>query len=193
MNNTFTYYDKNYESLLSRYKDADVTELHKIFLKYLPSNSSLLDLGFGSGRDLQFLYNKGYRVYGLDSCKNFIDSFLNKNIQVLYTKLPNINLNSFNLKQFDSIISIATLMHLTKEEIKMTIKNIKTILSKEGIVIISYSTIPRENDERFFEKLDSTYMKKEFEKLGFLEIHNSILKDGMNRNINWVTQVFKND
>jgi len=193
MNNTFTYYNKNYESLLFRYNNADTTELHKIFIKYIPAKSSLLDLGFGSGRDLHFLYNKGYRVYGLDNCKNFINSFSSKNIQVSYTKLPDIDLTSFNIKQFNSIISIATLMHLTKKQIKETIMNIKTILSKKGIVVISYSTASREKDERFFEKLDSTFMKKEFEKLGFLEIHTSVLKDGMNRNIDWVTQVFKND
>lgn len=193
MKRTSVYYETNYKDLLAKYNKANTKELNKILLKYIPKDSVVLDLGFGSGREISFLYNNGYKVYGLDYCEKFIESFSNKNIQVSHTILPHIKIDSFAVKKFDSIISIATLMHLTKEEIKKTIKNIKKILNKQGIVIISYSVAPRKNDERFFEELDLILMKSEFEKCGFSELSCSLLLDGMNRDIEWVTQVFKND
>ncbi len=191
MNSTFKYYQKNYSDLLIKYDFADMSELNKIFLKYITPKSTVLDLGFGSGRDIKFLSNNGFKVYGLDNCKNFINSFSNKNIIVSETTLPYINLNSFDIKEFDSIISIATIMHLNKQEISELIKNIYSILKEEGIVIISYSTIQRVDDERFFEDIDYVYIKNKFEEEKFVEIYNFINDDGMGRDIKWITQVFK--
>lgn len=191
MNSTFKYYQKNYSDLLIKYDFADMSELNKIFLKYITPKSTVLDLGFGSGRDIKFLFNNGFKVYGLDNCKSFINSFSNKNIIVSETTLPNINLNNFDIKEFDSIISIATIMHLNKQEISELIKNIYSILKDEGIVIISYSTIQRVDDERFFEDIDYAYIKNKFEEEKFVETYNFINDDGMGRDIKWITQVFK--
>lgn len=183
------YYENNSELLIDKYLNANVLELNEIFIKYL--KSKVIDLGCGSGRDMVFL-NKYLDVYGLDLCDNFIThckkSFGNK---VSYTKLPNIDLSSFDINKFDSVISISTFMHLTKNEIIKTIINLKSILKSNGQVIVSYTTDVRINDERFFEDFDDDFIKDEFEKLGFIEKEFLRIKDSLNRNLLWSVKIYE--
>ncbi len=90
--------------------------LHQLLLKYIPPKSTLLDIGFGSGRDIDFLYTNGYDVWGLDPSVKFVENikqrFLNFKKHFFKAGVPfdkkRIRLN----KNFDAVISIAVWMHL---------------------------------------------------------------------------------
>lgn len=49
MNN---YYDINYKEYIQNTINCDMSNHYQKFIKYLPSNSKILDIGFGSGRDM---------------------------------------------------------------------------------------------------------------------------------------------
>jgi len=55
---TTEFYNTNALQLIDRYENADMSLLHQVFLQYLPTGSKVLDIGFGSGRDLEFLKKK---------------------------------------------------------------------------------------------------------------------------------------
>jgi len=197
-NSTLKFYDNNAEELITRYDNAKVEQLHALFAKYIQKNDAVLDIGFGSGRDLKEIMKITSNVFGLDACEKFIkNAEYNSALKGRVTKsiLPDIIIDKFqvNITRFDVIVSIAVLMHLSMEEIEQSIEKMKSILTENGIVIISYSFGRRSNDMRHFESLSSEVMIHIFKRFGFTIIDEFQNSDGLKRDIDWMTQVYKID
>jgi len=194
MNKTISYYNENYQELLIKYDSAPMKELYKILDKLIDKNSFVLDIGFGSGRDLNYIKDITTNIYGLDGSIKFVNN-LKKNEfyknRVALSILPKIDILCFNVNKFDIIISIAVFMHLKKDEIIQTIKNIKTKLNNNGKVIISYSIKSRENDQRFFLETTKDEITILFNNENFKEVKTILCKDSLNRDIEWITQIYE--
>jgi ubiquinone/menaquinone biosynthesis C-methylase UbiE len=194
---TIDFYNSNANKLLNDYEKADMHKAYLIIEKYLKDNDTILDVGFGSGRDLNYFINKNINVYGIDGSESFLSIFkdrypsLSKN--VFYSKLPAIVLPSeLNNNHFDLIFSMATWMHIPKRNHQETISNIKRLLKPQGILVLAYSCEERKNDPRFFEKLTPQYVKEIFKRNEFELLDSIITEDALNRKaIKWVTQVYK--
>lgn len=198
MNSTIDFYNTNARSLISRYDNADMRPLYGIFDRYLLQSHTVLDIGFGSGRDLLYLNRKNICSYGIDGSTEFVQQFQNKYTdlcnKVFHSILPKISLSDNFKGSFDAIISVATWMHLPKEEHFEAILNIKQFLKANGIVILSYSTSPRRDDPRFFEEINPDKIALLFESFGFTMLESNTNSDGLDReSIEWVTQVYKLD
>ena len=63
------YYKKNYQIYHERTFKIDPSPFLKPFLKFLPENASILDLGCGSGRDLIWFKMKGLKITGFERSK----------------------------------------------------------------------------------------------------------------------------
>ncbi|WP_052435371.1 methyltransferase domain-containing protein [Sulfurospirillum cavolei] len=72
---TIDFYDKNAKRLMVDYDNADMTSTYKCIEKYLHSNYKVLDIGFGSGRDIKYFNSKKIEIYGIDASKEFIKIF----------------------------------------------------------------------------------------------------------------------
>ncbi|MEA2028605.1 MAG: class I SAM-dependent methyltransferase, partial [Campylobacterota bacterium] len=169
-----------------------LTELYALLDKYIKSNQNVLDIGFGSGRDLRYIESLGANGYGVDATQGFVDNMLhdpNFKNRVFCIALPNLDIPL--TIQFDVITAIAMIMHLTIEELEASLIEIKKYLKSNGIIIISYSTGNRTNDPRFFEKLEYSTIKKLFEKQNFKEIEVIRNYDKLDRDLVWVTGVFQ--
>ncbi|WP_237738267.1 MULTISPECIES: class I SAM-dependent methyltransferase [unclassified Caldicellulosiruptor] len=66
MDQTIKYYDENAIEFFMNTKDANMENLCKLFLKYIPEGGKILDLGCGSGRDTKYFLEKGYDVVAVD-------------------------------------------------------------------------------------------------------------------------------
>lgn len=194
--NTLDYYDKNASNLYERYNSADMTKVHKILDKYISGSDKVLDIGFGSGRDLLHLKRRGITGWGVDGSKSFVDIFTSDyqsfKERIFHSVLPSLSLSN-DFKEFFSVIySIATWMHLPKEEHFEAILSIKKYLKPGGKVIISYSVTARKNDPRYFEDINPEQLALLFETFGFSLIESTTTSDGLGRdNITWITQVFE--
>lgn len=191
---TINYYNKNYQELLKRYDSANMEQLNEIIDKFVYNDSFVLDLGFGSGRDLDYIKSITKNIYGLDGSIEFVSNLKQDNFyenKVSLSILPQINTIHFDINKFDIIISIAVLMHLKKNELIQTIKNIKNKLNNNGKVIISYSIKNRDNDKRYFLEITKDEMTILFNNEDFKEIEFIINKDSLNRQIEWITQVYE--
>ena len=66
MMETTQFYNRQASELIKRYDNANMSSLHKLLLESIPQGGKVLDIGFGSGIDLQFLHDEGYDVWGMD-------------------------------------------------------------------------------------------------------------------------------
>jgi len=187
-NNNF--YSKNHTSLIKQY-DSICSPLKPLFDKYIQPNYKVLDIGFGSGRDLKYIKNLGASCYGVDNCKRFVDALKEDNYfrdRVFLGSLPYLKLD---IDKFDTITIVAVLMHLSLEEIALSIQNLKKYLVDNGLIIVSYSITPRESDERFFEDLRGGIIEKIFLDCGFELVEENKSLDSLERGIEWRSGVYK--
>lgn len=194
--NTIDYYNNNASALLKEYDNADMSDIYNCIEKHLKSNSKVLDIGFGSGRDIKYFNANNIEIYGIDASKKFVEIFKNSHPKmskfVSFSVLPEINIPNISDKYFDLIFTMATWMHLPQSDHEKAIVNIKNNLKDNGIFILGYSYNKRDNDPRFFEDLNPKEIALLFSQNGFYLLDEYFTKDSLNReNLKWVIQVFK--
>ena len=189
MKKTNNFYSKNHISLIKQY-DSICSPLKPLFDRYIQPNHKVLDIGFGSGRDLKYIKNLGASCYGVDNCKRFVDALKEDNYfrdRVFLGSLPYLKLD---IDKFDTITIVAVLMHLSLEEIALSIQNLKKYLVDNGLIIVSYSITPRESDERFFEDLRGRVVEEIFLNCGFELVEENKSVDSLGRGIEWRSEVY---
>jgi len=82
-------------------------------------------------------------------------------------------------------------MHLSRDEIVKSIESLKRYLVDRGVVIISYSIAPREDDERFFEDLRGGVIEEMFFNGGFRLVEEMDSLDSLGRDIGWRSGVYE--
>ena len=126
---------KGVEEYIKITKSYDGTELIKILQKYLPANSTVLELGMGPGKDLTILRKK-YAVTGSDNSQIFLDRYKKQNPDADLLKLDAVTL--ITNRTFDCIYSNKVLHHLTTSDLKTSLKKQKEILNPNGILFHSF-------------------------------------------------------
>ena len=69
---TVQFYKTNSAETAERY-DSISGGISKYFATSFISKSKILDIGCGSGRDLQILKNMGFDIIGAEPCEEFVD------------------------------------------------------------------------------------------------------------------------
>lgn len=197
---TLNYYENNFTTLINRYESADVSEVQKLLLQTFTKESNLLEIGCGSGRDASFMIKNCHDVIAIDGSKNMIEE-AKKNHPELSEKLVHKILPNdleFN-KKFDGIYSIATLMHLSKNDLEKTILKIYDLLNQDGKFLMSVPLFRDDIEKNGFDEKGRFFLVLSFdewislcENIGFKIIETKTNKDGLNRDgIEWLTMVVK--
>lgn len=197
---TLNYYENNSSILSMRYELADVSEIQKLLLQTFEEKSNVLEVGCGSGRDASFMVNNNYNITAIDGSKNMIEEAKKIHSELseklFYIILPNDL--EFDIK-FDGIYSIATLMHLSKNDLEKTISKIYNLLNQNGKFLMAISLCRDDINENGFDEFNRFFLLLEerewivvCEKVGFKVINKVIINDGLNRKkIKWLTLVLK--
>lgn len=199
LDSTISYYDQNIDTLYDNYEQANMLPLHKSLQSNLLPHTKVLDIGFGSGRDLAFLQNLGLDIWGVDPSFEFVEKaqqrFPHEKNHFVIGSLPDLDLPTDFKKKFDAVMLIAVWMHIPKELYEASIKEICMLLKKQAKVIISYSITPRIGEnERFFEDVDSDILQSIFEQYGCKKLIETTNDDGLSeRSIIWKTEVYQYD
>ncbi|QLH02436.1 methyltransferase [Nitrosopumilus cobalaminigenes] len=127
--------EKGVEEYVKMAEGFDGTELIKILQKFLPENSSVLEIGMGPGKDLDML-SKTYAVTGSDNSQIFLDRYKKQNQNVDLLKLDAVTLSTD--RTFDCIYSNKVLHHLKTDDLKISLKKQKEILNPNGILFHSF-------------------------------------------------------
>lgn len=198
MTDTLNFYETDSKNLSLRYENADVSEMQELLLTTFEEKAKLLEIGCSSGRDASFMTKKGFDVVAIDGSKKMIDEA--KKIhhelsnKLFHKTLPN-NLE-FNIK-FDGIYSIATLMHLSKDELMKSILKIYDLLNPTRKFLMSVSLFRDDINENGFDKNGRYFLILNFEEwinilknTGFKILETKTNKDGLDRTgIEWLTMV----
>lgn len=157
---TIEYYDKNALDYSSKVNGADLKSSYDRFLRFVPDGGTIYDIGCGSGRDLKYFSENGYKAYGIDLspelCK---EASKHSGCSVICADA----LLWETEEQVDGIWASASLLHLKEDEIVSFISKKQVYLKENGIICFSMkSGISEGYDQkgRYFTPFSELLLKK---------------------------------
>ena len=161
MDKTLEYYNKKAHEFVNNTVSVKFTDTQDLFLKYLPENGCILDFGCGSGRDTKYFKDKGYKIEAIDGSEELCQIASEySGIKVECMLFQDLNEND----QYDGIWACASILHLSKTEMKDVLKKMIRSLKKNGIIYTSfkYGEFEGMRNDRYFsdftEKIFQEYL-----------------------------------
>lgn len=135
MTNTLDYYNKNANDFVDNTINVDFHSIQDKFLSLLPQTASVLDFGCGSGRDTKYFLEKGYQVDAVDGSEKLCHLASKytgiKARCMLFQELADVD-------KYDGIWACASILHLSKQELKPVLEKMITALRKKGVIYASF-------------------------------------------------------
>lgn len=147
-NKTIDYYNQNAESFVKGTIFVDFKKTQDKFLKVLPGKR-VLDFGCGSGRDTKYFINAGFEVAAIDGSEELCKSAsAYTGIQVKHMLFQDLDEEGF----YDGIWACSSILHLSKDELRIVINKMSRALKLNGIIYTSfkYGNFEGERNGRFF-------------------------------------------
>lgn len=167
------YYERNAKEYIESTINCDMSFHYNKFLKYIPKNGKILDIGFGSGRDIKYFMEHDYEVEGIDIVPIFVQIGEQSGYRVSKLSVENMEYEN----EFDGIWACASLLHIKREKLVRTLVKCIKALKRNGVLYCSFKYGDRENiiEDRYFnyinEKIIDNISKKNNFKI--LEIYQS--------------------
>ncbi|WP_034424177.1 class I SAM-dependent methyltransferase [Acinetobacter schindleri] len=155
---TIDYYNKHAEEFTASTFKVEMESLYAPFLRYLPEQASILDLGCGSGRDSFAFKNKGYQVEAIDYSAELVKKAKElTGIEVRQQSFYELN----ESEKYDGIWACASLLHCERTRLKEVIGKLLSALKPNGMLYMSfkYGNGDRQKDGRQFTDLDEVQAK----------------------------------
>ena len=201
-NPTIRYYQQHAEELAQRYERAEVANLHQRLLHTFSPGAQLLEIGCGSGREAAFLCAQGYEVQGIEPAPAMIDRalYLHPELEgrLFQGSIPDeLPAPIVQNEHYNGTYAVASLMHLSKEQLQPTFENLHRLLKQDGRLLFSVPLSRPDLTEsgydekgRYFLLLTSDQWIDQAESAGFHTINTFTNGDGMGReSIIWLTCV----
>lgn len=153
------YYELNAKRFYDGTIACDMSTQYEFFLKYLnKSNGKILDLGFGSGRDMIYFASLGYKVIGIDPTTAFVDIMKQKGYEVYEGYAESLDYND----EFDGIWACASLLHIKRNDLKEVFNRCAKSIKENGIIYCSFKYGDYEGiyKDRFFTFLNEELINK---------------------------------
>ena len=165
---TIDFYNKNAENYCSKTIGIDLTQIYEKFLKYIPKQGAILDLGCGSGRDSLNFLNNGFDVTSMDASIEMVKlSSKLINQKTIHRKIEDIDFKD----KFDGIWACASLLHINKNATVDVYNKLLSALKIEGILYASYKygTNTMVKEGRYFNNYDENSFSEMIKNIQSLE------------------------
>ena len=153
MNQTSNYYNQHAQLFFENTYQVEMESLYAPFLRYLPEQASILDLGCGSGRDILAFKKKGYQVEAIDYSAELVKKARElTNIEVRQQSFYDLAENN----KYDGIWACASLLHCERDRLTEVLGLIFKALKLNGVCYMSfkYGNTDREIEGRSFTDLN---------------------------------------
>ena len=184
------YYQEHYYEFIADTSNANMKELYNFFEKYIKRGMKILDVGFGSARDMKY-FNFNYDVYGIDVVDEFVNHAKKLGFNQVY-KQSILDITFHNT--FDAIWACASLLHIEKENLNQAFKKCDNALKEDGIMYCSfkYGTFIGERNGRYYIDLTEESIKEYLKDTNFKIIDSLVTVDVRpNRNEKWLNIILK--
>ena len=190
---TIDFYNKNAENYCSKTIGIDLTQIYEKFLKYIPKQGAILDLGCGSGRDSLYFLNNGFDVTSMDASIEMVKlSSKLINQKTIHRKIEDIDFKD----KFDGIWACASLLHINKNATVDVYNKLLSALKIEGILYASYKygTNTMVKEGRYFNNYDEnsfSEMMKNIQSLEQIEFWTTLDLRQEGNNQKWLNILLK--
>lgn len=130
------------------------------FKELLPSGK-ILEIGSGAGKDAKALVAMGYEYTGTDASKGLIEVAQVKNPNAKFVNQAVEDLN-FPSGSFDGFWTAATLLHIPKDQIDLSLQKIKSVCKVGSIGFISLKEGQGEKEDTNTGRWFAYYSEEEF-------------------------------
>lgn len=186
---TALYYERHAAELATRY-NAVPSPASSYFTVAFPQGSRVLDVGAGSGRDLNALLLAGYDAYGVEPSQPMRDAALST-FPALVGRLSAGQLPELGNPAgtpFDGVLCSAVLMHVPEGDLFDTAFALRRLLKPHGRLLISLPLArsdvgadERDPHGRLFKSYTAEYLQLLFERIGFQAIGRWDNSDALGR------------
>ena len=132
---TAAWYDTHAQAYAAQADNLNMSHLLKPFLAALPATGTILDIGCGSGRDLDALHQAGRRVLGWEPCANLANIARARGHDVAPYGYADLPLHA--PKNLAGIWSCASLLHLPLIQWPATLTHLRASLRPGGVLLVS--------------------------------------------------------
>lgn len=143
---TMHYYGNNAQEYIAETLGYDMENVISSFLSRMPDEGHILDIGCGAGRDAKIFLEQGYQVTAIDSSPELAaitSRFLNQKVMVKRAE----EIDEENC--YDGIWACASLLHMPKSDLPLTLLKIAFALKPAGVL---YFSLKKGTDEKFDHK-----------------------------------------
>ena len=192
------YYSENARILTREYNSLNPDSLHESWSHFIPDSPGIaLDIGAGTGRDANWLADKGWDVVGVEPCKEFRDlaqKNSHENVIWLDDELPDLKTLRTAGHRFNLILLSAVWMHVAPGKRERAFRIISELLMPGGILVISlrHSNNEQENIERRFHPVSSGELEQFAKQRALARLFFDRKDDHLNRaHVRWEIIVFQ--
>ena len=149
---TIDSYNENANDFAKKFDalDARSEDIKYVFSLVSKPHPSVLEIGCGNGRDAEEIIKKTINYIGIDISKNLLDIARTK-VPCAKFYLEDIETFSFS-HSIDIIFAFASLLHISKDSLRIILVKAYTALNEGGIMYISlkyadvYSEVIKEDE-----------------------------------------------
>ena len=169
------YYELHATEYIEQTISCDMTQHYDVFLKHVKPGSRILDIGFGSGRDMFYFESKGYQVSGIDPTPAFYQNMKEKGYDVYHIPSEELSFNN----EFDAIWACASLLHVQRCNLHDVLVRCNHALKDNGIMYCSfkYGDLETIRNERYFNYLNEQSFTEILKDTGFTILETYITGD----------------
>ncbi len=130
-----SYYEKNSQTYFKSTYQIDSDNFLSPLAKYLNTGDSILDIGCGSGRDLLWGVQQGYKAVGFEQSPALAKlAIKHSHCNVIEGDFTSYD---FSKLSFTALVFVGSLVHLSKEELPIILTSTRRALVSNGLIFIT--------------------------------------------------------
>ena len=193
-----SYYSANASTLSSKYSSLNPEALHASWSRFIPDQPGIaLDIGAASGRDANWLAEKGWDVVAVEPCEKFRElAKPSSHANVIWQddELPEMKSLRTAGHRFNLILLSAVWMHVLPKKRERAFRIISELLAPGGILVFTlrHGTDEQENLDRGFHPVSSGELEKLAKQRALAQVFYEGSQDHLDRSdVRWETLVFQ--